>query len=149
MWLLPSPLPIPSANCLSFSVLLCVIHRACWRERRGRGWGRSQILRRQESPGPLQIVQYFPANPRFLCGGVYCTYRGSWRSGGYPCFFNFKEWFHSPIRTVREIYIERKQINNGLERGRMELFGKYVTSLNGKFYTWKTCHVSTTCSFLV
>ncbi len=32
-------------------------------------------------------------------------------------FFNFKEWFHSAIRTVWEIYIERKQINNGLGGG--------------------------------
>jgi hypothetical protein len=54
----------------------------------------------------------FSGPPPFSLCKVEC--RGGWRSGGYPYFFNFKEWFHSPLRTVQEIYIERKQINNGL-----------------------------------
>ncbi len=43
----PSP-PLPSASCLSFSVFLCVVVQAYWRER-WRGWGRSRIIRWRES----------------------------------------------------------------------------------------------------
>ncbi len=35
----PTLSPLPSASCLSFSILLCVASRAYWRER---GWSRSQ-----------------------------------------------------------------------------------------------------------
>ncbi len=58
----PRP-PLPSASCLSFSVFLCVSGCAYWRER-GRGWGRSQIIRPQESPvfyksfNTLRVIVY-------------------------------------------------------------------------------------------
>jgi len=49
VWFGSSPYPpLPSASCLSSSVFLCVADRACWLER-GRGWVRSQIIRRRES----------------------------------------------------------------------------------------------------
>ncbi len=49
-WLLPHSFPPPpSASCLSFSVFLCVAGRAYWWERREKGWGRSQNIRRRES----------------------------------------------------------------------------------------------------
>jgi hypothetical protein len=50
-WLVSSPTPTPLswARCLSFLVFLCVAGRAYWRVRGGKGWGRSQIIRRRES----------------------------------------------------------------------------------------------------
>ncbi len=45
------PHPLPSTNCLSFSVFPCVVGPACWREWwvRGRAW--SRIIRPQEKHG--------------------------------------------------------------------------------------------------
>jgi hypothetical protein len=48
----PPPL-FPSASCLAFSVFLCIAGRAYWRERGGRGWARSHIIRPREKPGHL------------------------------------------------------------------------------------------------
>ncbi len=45
--IIPSP-SLPSASFLSFAVFLCVAGLAYWHQR-GRGWARSQIIRRQES----------------------------------------------------------------------------------------------------
>jgi hypothetical protein len=46
--LAPSPNhPLPSANCLSFSVFLRVAGRACWRERRGKGGGETNRTTRR------------------------------------------------------------------------------------------------------
>ncbi len=44
-----SPPPLPSASCLSISVLLCVTSKAYWQEGGGKRWGRSQIIWRRES----------------------------------------------------------------------------------------------------
>ncbi len=45
----PSPKPLPSATCLSFSVFLCDAGRAYRRERGRKGWERSQIIPWRES----------------------------------------------------------------------------------------------------
>ncbi len=57
--LAPPPLfpPLPSASCLSFSVFLCVVVQAYWRERReGVGEEPNHTLARK--PCPLSIIQY-------------------------------------------------------------------------------------------
>ncbi len=46
----PFPLPLPSANCLSFSVFLCVFGRAYWRDR---GWGGEGVGLESRKPGPV------------------------------------------------------------------------------------------------
>ena len=58
-WLLPSPPPLPSECCLSFSVVLLVAGRAYCREM---GWGWSQIGERK--PGPPWIIQYRTLFPK-------------------------------------------------------------------------------------
>ncbi len=51
VWFGSNPSPLSSACCLSFPIFLCVAHRLLTGEGRGwRGWGRSQIIRRRESP---------------------------------------------------------------------------------------------------
>ncbi len=54
VWFVSSPTPFlplnPPESCLFFSVFLCVAGRAYWPEGGGgRGWGRSQSIRRRES----------------------------------------------------------------------------------------------------
>ncbi len=55
--LAPHLRPLPSACRLSFSVFLCVVSQAYWRER---GWGKSQII-----PLPEDLVAYISFN--ILC----------------------------------------------------------------------------------
>jgi hypothetical protein len=57
--ILPAPSPVSKLSLLP--VFLCVVGRAYRRERRGRGWGRSQIIRRRES-----LVLYKSFNPLVL-----------------------------------------------------------------------------------
>jgi hypothetical protein len=86
----PSPNhPLLSANCLSFSVFLCVADRAFWQERRGRGGEPNPTKRRWESLvlyKSLNTIQafYWRAVERFasvkqLLGAGIWTYCPEWR----------------------------------------------------------------------
>ncbi len=71
IWLGSSPIPLPSASCLSVSVILCIAGQAYWRER---GWGEGPNHMTARKPGPLYIINilwlYFSCSENCLCPGA-------------------------------------------------------------------------------
>jgi hypothetical protein len=105
----PSPPPLPTANCVSFSVFLCVAGPAYWPARGGRVG--SRIIRMQESFVLYKLFNTLWPNPTTLTTALPMYL---FNCLPYILYYSFKRgfWDFFELRTVVTLALKARRSNH-------------------------------------